>query len=158
MFSCLGLCKKSSEEEREPLLPQHRDDTDRQHELRRKLRTYQRLRAVADGYMPSNEQVIANLRSLLASDVLNSQNEDLSDSGRTLVHYVKKLAAAVHCVASAQEWKRPGTRLRLVLVQSPSCGRHRGHRGAGGQGEVESGCSGRFVAPLAFLPNCYWFL
>ncbi len=90
MFSCLGLCKKSSEEEREPLLPQHRDDTDRQHELRRKLRTYQRLRAVADGYMPSNEQVIANLRSLLASDVLNSQNEDLSDSGRTLVHYVKK--------------------------------------------------------------------
>lgn len=40
--------------------------------------------------MPSNEQTIINLRTLLAADVLNPDNEDLSDSGRALVYYTKE--------------------------------------------------------------------
>jgi hypothetical protein len=40
--------------------------------------------------MPSNEQVIINLRSLLAADILNPDNPDLSDSGRLLVRYTKQ--------------------------------------------------------------------
>lgn len=40
--------------------------------------------------MPSNEQVIINLRSLLAADLLNPDNPDLSDSGRLLVGYTKR--------------------------------------------------------------------
>ncbi|KAJ0106829.1 hypothetical protein J7T55_001353 [Diaporthe amygdali] len=73
----------------DPLLPQYRDDTVLQRELHQKLHTYQMLRALSQGFMPSNEQVIVNLRTILASDVLNPDNNDLSDSGRALVHYVK---------------------------------------------------------------------
>lgn len=40
--------------------------------------------------MPSNEQVIINLRSLLSADILNPENPDLSDSGRLLVGFVKQ--------------------------------------------------------------------
>lgn len=77
------------DEDRDPLLPQYRDDTALQRELHQKLHTYQMLRALTQGFMPSNEQAIVNLRTLLAADVLNPDNEELSDSGRALVHYVK---------------------------------------------------------------------
>ncbi|KUI69979.1 hypothetical protein VM1G_05330 [Cytospora mali] len=75
--------------DRDPLLPQYREDTVLQRELHQKLHTYQMLRAMSQGFMPSNEQVIVNLRTLLAADVLNPENQDLSDSGRALVHYTK---------------------------------------------------------------------
>ena len=77
------------DEYRDPLLPQYRDDTVLQRELHQKLHTYQMLRAMSQGFMPSNEQVIINLRTLLAADVLNPDGQDLSDSGRALVHYTK---------------------------------------------------------------------
>jgi len=48
------------------------------------------LRALSKGYMPSNEQLIINLRTLLASDVLNVNNGELSDSGRQLVKFAKQ--------------------------------------------------------------------
>lgn len=71
------------------LLPHYRDDTVLQTELHQKLHTYQMLRALSQGFMPSNEQAIVNLRTLLAADVLNPDNDQLSDSGRALVHYTK---------------------------------------------------------------------
>jgi hypothetical protein len=40
--------------------------------------------------MPSNEQVIINLRTLLSADILNPDNPDMSDSGRLLVKYTKQ--------------------------------------------------------------------
>lgn len=40
--------------------------------------------------MPSTEQLIINLRTLIASDVLNPDNPDLSDSGRLLIKYSKQ--------------------------------------------------------------------
>ena len=40
--------------------------------------------------MPSTEQLIINLRTFLASDVLNSDNPDLSDSGRLLLKFSKQ--------------------------------------------------------------------
>ncbi|KAJ9665219.1 hypothetical protein H2201_004693 [Coniosporium apollinis] len=89
MSSCFGF-RKSRADDREPLLPQYRDDTVMQRELHQKLHTYQMIRALAKGYMPSNEQVIINLRTLLASDILNPDNPDLSDSGRQLVRYAKQ--------------------------------------------------------------------
>jgi len=67
------------------LLPRYEDDTALQHKLHQKLHTYQMLRALSKGFMPSTEQAIANLRALLASDVLNANNTDLSESGRQLV-------------------------------------------------------------------------
>lgn len=89
LSSCFGF-RKARDEDREPLLPQYRDDTVLQRELHQKLHTYQMLRALGKGYMPSNEQTIINLRTLLAADVLNPDNEELSDSGRALVYYTKE--------------------------------------------------------------------
>lgn len=47
------------------------------------------LRALSKGYMPSTEQTIVNLRTLLASDVLNPDTPGLSQSGRKLMFYSK---------------------------------------------------------------------
>lgn len=86
MLSCFGIGKDRGEErEREPLLPVYSDDTGLQTRLHEKLHTYQMLRAISKGYMPSNEQTIIHLRSLLSSDVLNPNTSELSDSGRALV-------------------------------------------------------------------------
>ena len=91
VFTCFGLCGGQSEEdERQPLLPQYRDETVMQRELHQKLHSYQMLRALGQGFMPSNEQTIVNLRTLMGSDILNADNDDLSDSGRALVHYTKQ--------------------------------------------------------------------
>ncbi|KAL1590588.1 hypothetical protein WHR41_00644 [Cladosporium halotolerans] len=89
LSSCFGLGKPSASD-REPLLPQYADDTQLQRELHQKLHSYQQLRALTKGFMPSTEQVIINLRTLLASDILNPENPDLSDSGRLLVKYTKR--------------------------------------------------------------------
>lgn len=90
MFSpCFGSRQRRPDEE-EPLLSQYDDDTSLQRQVHQKLHTLQMLRALTKGYMPSNEQAIANLRTLLSSDVLNPDNSQLSDSGRALVHYTRQ--------------------------------------------------------------------
>ncbi|KAI1771698.1 hypothetical protein F4818DRAFT_428757 [Hypoxylon cercidicola] len=89
LSSCFGLRKKDSDPEREPLLPQYEQDTHLQRELSRKLHSYQMLRALTKGYMPSTEQTTINLRTLLSSDILNPDNPELSDSGRRLVRLTK---------------------------------------------------------------------
>lgn len=43
--------------------------------------------------MPSNEQLVINLRTLLAADILNPDNPELSDSGRLLTKYTKRWLA-----------------------------------------------------------------
>lgn len=87
---CLPCVELPQDDEfRDPLLPQYDDDTTLQRELHQKLHTYQMLRALSQGFMPSNEQAIVNLRTILAADLLNPDHDELSDSGRALVHYVK---------------------------------------------------------------------
>ncbi|KAK3501876.1 bactericidal permeability-increasing protein [Neurospora crassa] len=87
--SCFGGRTRRADEE-EPLLSHYDDDTVLQRQLHQKLHTYQMLRALFKGYMPSNDQAIANLRTLLSSDILNPDNSGLSDSGRALVFYSRK--------------------------------------------------------------------
>ena len=89
MSSCLGF-RKSKGEDTEALLPQYADDTSLQRSLHQKMHSYQMVRAMANGFMPSTEQLIVNLRTLLASDVLNPDNPDLSDSGRLLLKHSKQ--------------------------------------------------------------------
>jgi hypothetical protein len=48
------------------------------------------MRALSKGFMPSTEQVILNLRTLLASDVLSPDTEGLSNSGKALLKYTKQ--------------------------------------------------------------------
>lgn len=87
MSSCLGFRKSSHSHDTEPLLPRYEDDTALQRELHKKLHTYQMLRALSKGSMPSTEQAIINLRTILASDFLNPNKPELSDSGGRLVRY-----------------------------------------------------------------------
>ncbi|OCK82804.1 hypothetical protein K432DRAFT_323600 [Lepidopterella palustris CBS 459.81] len=82
--------RKSRADDCQPLLPQYHDDTSLQRLLRPKLHSYQMVRALSKGFMPSNEQAIINLRTLMAADILNPENPDLSDSGRLLVKYTKQ--------------------------------------------------------------------
>ena len=85
LCACCGFGRKKRDAETEPLLPRYEDDTSRQRALHQKLHSYQMIRALGKGYMPSNEQTIINLRTLLASDILNYNNRDLSESGRLLI-------------------------------------------------------------------------
>ncbi|TGO48787.1 hypothetical protein BOTNAR_0459g00080 [Botryotinia narcissicola] len=90
MSSCFGS-RKSKGDDTRPLLPQYEDDTSLQRTVHQKLHTYQMLRALSKGFMPSTEQAIINLRTLLASDVLNPDNPELTDSGRRLIKFSKQL-------------------------------------------------------------------
>ncbi|TAQ88467.1 hypothetical protein B7494_g3176 [Chlorociboria aeruginascens] len=91
MSTCFGSRKKTrANGDSQPLLPQYEDDTTLQRTVHKKLHTYQMLRALSKGFMPSTEQVIINLRTLLASDVLNPETPGLSDSGRLLLKFTKK--------------------------------------------------------------------
>lgn len=85
MSSCCGFGRKPKDADTQPLLPRYEDDTARERRLHQKLHSYQMIRALSKGFMPSTEQLIINLRTLLASDVLNPSNKDLSQSGRKLV-------------------------------------------------------------------------
>lgn len=75
MSSCFGSRKRKGEDT-EALLPLYANDTSLQRTLHQKMHTYQMLRAISKGFMPSTEQVIVNLRTLLASDFLNPDNPD----------------------------------------------------------------------------------
>ena len=89
MSSCFGF-RKTKGSDTEPLLPRYADDTILQRRLHEKMHTYQMLRALSKGFMPSTEQLIINLRTLLASDLLNPDDTDLSDSGRRLAKFSKQ--------------------------------------------------------------------
>lgn len=85
MQSCCGFRSKGRKDETEPLLPQYEDETAMQSTIHPKLHTLRMLRALSLGYMPSTEQLIVNLRTILALDVLDPDNPDLSESGLLLI-------------------------------------------------------------------------
>ncbi|KAK3616524.1 hypothetical protein LTR56_025905 [Elasticomyces elasticus] len=87
--SCLGMGRIKLDD-REALIPQYEEDTEMQRQLHQKLHSYQMFRAMSKGYLPSTEQAIINLRTLLASDLLKANNPELSDSGRRLIKYTRQ--------------------------------------------------------------------
>lgn len=89
MFSCFG--SDGDDDERQPLLPQYNDDTSREARLHEKLHSYQMLRAMSKGYMPSTKQTSTHLKALLSSQILNpSETSSLSSSGRALVRTTRE--------------------------------------------------------------------
>jgi hypothetical protein len=93
MLSCCQSRKNPQQRsgETQPLL-QHDEDGDGtvlQRRVHQKMRTIHMARALCDGFMPSTEQAIANLRTLLASELLNPTSPELSDAGRLLVRDIK---------------------------------------------------------------------
>jgi len=91
MSSCFRSRKpqRGRGDDTEPLLPVYEDETARQRQLRQKLHSYQMFKALSEGYMPSTEQLIANLRTLLATDLFNPGTDDLSHTGRQLARDVR---------------------------------------------------------------------
>ena len=90
MSSCFGSRKKQKAADEEALLPEYGDETTLQRSLHQKMHSYQMIRALAAGFLPSTEQTIINLRTLMASDFLNPENPDLSESGRQLLRQSKR--------------------------------------------------------------------
>jgi hypothetical protein len=106
MSSLLSCCFPSREQEldleRQPLLhdeqtgPASNDATHRQEALHHKFRVYQMFMALSHGNLPSTEQLIANLRALLATDALQAElghhkGANLSPAGRKLVLEAREL-------------------------------------------------------------------
>lgn len=91
MDSILACCRsrKPNHGEQEPLLPQHETNTVLQRQLQDKLHGYEMVRAAYSGFMPSTDQIVAHLRALLVSDLLNPDNPTLSSKGRLLVQDLK---------------------------------------------------------------------
>lgn len=79
--------------ESDPLLPRYEDQGDHPplgQRLQPKLRTYEALRALSQGYMPSNDQIIFNLRRLLALDLLNARHPDIGTAGRQIIRDLRR--------------------------------------------------------------------
>ncbi|KLJ06069.1 hypothetical protein EMPG_10513 [Blastomyces silverae] len=92
MWSSCYKSRKATSGETQPLLPQNHDfdeDTALQRQLHEKLRTYQMLRAVRSGYMPSTAQVVSHLRLLLVSSLLNPEPLAVGNTSRGLIKDVK---------------------------------------------------------------------
>lgn len=98
ILSCLKwTLRKSQNRRQEPpggeneSQPSQDDDTVRQKRLREKLRTLQMLRALRQGFMPSNQQAIDNLERLRSSSLLDPDSSLLSSSGRALTQSTRIL-------------------------------------------------------------------
>lgn len=92
MWSSCCKSRKATSGESEPLLPQHHDydeDTALQRQLHEKLRSYQMLKAISSGYMPSTDQVVSNLRVLLVSSLLNPEHLAVGNTSQELIRDVK---------------------------------------------------------------------
>ncbi|KAG0642565.1 hypothetical protein HOY80DRAFT_617281 [Tuber brumale] len=84
--------------QREPLVANPSDPSRAQKEaaIRSKLRTYEALLAMKDGYIPSTEQITAWARyALRDSGVLDSRNRRLSVQGRGFVRDLRAWVEAV---------------------------------------------------------------
>jgi len=94
LSSCFGSHRRRHAsadmvDEEAPLLPHYDDDTQRQRRLHEKLHTYQMLRAIGQGYMPSTEQLVVLLRVGMSSDLLEFEDDkELSDAGKRLLRYI----------------------------------------------------------------------
>ncbi|EEH07721.1 conserved hypothetical protein [Histoplasma capsulatum G186AR] len=92
MWSSCCKPRRATSGETQPLLPQHHDydeDTALQHQLHEKLRTYQMLKAICSGYMPSTYQIVSNLRAILVSSLLNPEPLAVGNTSRELITDLK---------------------------------------------------------------------
>ncbi|PGH08907.1 hypothetical protein GX51_00964 [Blastomyces parvus] len=117
MFSSCRKSRKATSGETQPLLPQHHDyneDTALQRQLHEKLRTYQMLKAVRSGYMPSTAQVISQLRVLLVSSLLNPEPLSVGNTTRGLITDVK---FCIHLLINLLQEKNGEDQLQNAIWQ-----------------------------------------
>ena len=101
--------------ESDPLLPRYEDRGEHPplaQRLQHKLHSYQALRALSQGYMPSTDQIIVNLRRLLASDLLNARHPDIGTVGRQLISDLRR---CIQALIDFLHEKNPDDRLQEFL-------------------------------------------
>jgi hypothetical protein len=91
-MSCFG-CGSRDDGESTPLLP-HADDASLQPALHQKFHSYQMIRALRHGYLPSTEQLVVILRRLQAADLLDP-DPALSEAGLALARQARQWLKAL---------------------------------------------------------------
>lgn len=95
--------------DRQPLLPKTQpqpkpspQEVTKRREIRAKLRTYEILIALSNGYFPTTKQFTGHLHWLLRSGILEPRNRRLSVKGRNAI---RDLRAWIEAVAEEAEYK-----------------------------------------------------
>jgi Family of unknown function (DUF5923) len=83
-------------------------------ELRAKLRTYEILVALRNGYMPTTTQFTGNLRWLLDSGILESRNRKLRVKGRDTI---RDLRAWIEAIAEEAQNKNSGNEIQEFIYE-----------------------------------------
>ena len=98
-----------SSSDRQPLLPETQPqpklspkEVSKRQEIRTKLRTYEIILALSNGYLPSTKQFTGYLRWLLHSGILEPRNRRLSVRGRNAI---RDLRAWIEAIAEEAEYK-----------------------------------------------------
>src|SRR5580692_1267286 len=92
-MSCFGCASRDDDDESSPLLPQA-VDAGLQPALRQKFHSYQMIRALRHGYLPSTEQLVVILRRLQAADLLDP-DPALSEAGHALAREARQWLGAL---------------------------------------------------------------
>jgi len=105
--------------DREPLLPKTQPQTklspqevSKRQEIRAKLRTYEIILALSNGYFPTTKQFRGYLHWLLRSGILEPRNRRLSVRGRNAI---RDLRAWIEAVAEEAEYKNGNDEIQQFI-------------------------------------------
>jgi Family of unknown function (DUF5923) len=104
--------------DRQPLLPKNQpnkltsQELSKRREIRHKLRTYEILRALQNGYFPTTRQFTGHLAWILRSGILEPRNRRLSVRGRNTI---RDLRGWIEAVSDEAENKNGGDEIQEFI-------------------------------------------
>jgi hypothetical protein len=106
--------------DRQPLLPKTQpqqpklspQEVSKKREIRAKLRTYEIILALSNGYFPTTKQFTGHLHWLLRSGILEPRNRRLSVKGRNAIRDVR---AWIEAIAEEAEYKNGGDEIQQFI-------------------------------------------
>src|SRR5271170_5388981 len=134
--------------DRQPLLPKTQQpstpklspqEVTKRREIRAKLRTYEIILALSNGYFPTTKQFTGHLNWVLRSGILESRNRRLSVRGRNAI---RDLRAWIEAVAEEAGNKNGGDEIQQFFWELS-------------QADVDVGTCPPFLHLFLFL--CWWF-
>lgn len=111
-----------SSSDSQPLLPKTQpqpklspQEVSKRQEIRTKLRTYEIILALSNGYLPTTKQFTGCLRWLLRSGILEPRNRRLSVRGRNAI---RDLRAWIEAIAEEAECKNGNDEIQQFIWES----------------------------------------
>jgi len=108
-----------SSSDRQPLLPKTQpqqkrspQEVSKREEIRTKLRTYEILLTLSNGYLPTTKQFTQYLRWILRSGILEPRNRRLSVRGRNAI---RDLRAWIEAIAEEAEYKNGNDEIQQFI-------------------------------------------